>query len=452
MRRRKGHPAAAHLVHAFDSPARVAATGPRTLVRGSGAYVWDSAGRKYLDALSSLWNVSVGHGRREIASAVAAQIRQLAYAPTLLGFSSEPAQQLAARIARWTPRGLDHVLFTSGGSESNESVIRLARLYWKLRGHERKTGFVALSGAYHGSTTGAATLTGLEKFHRHFEPLMPGVERIPRAHCHGCELGLSFPDCQLACADRLEETIEGVGAERIAAFIAEPIQGVGGVIIPPAGYFERIREICDRHRILMVVDEVITGFGRTGKRFGIQHWNAVPDMLVFAKGVSSGYIPLGGVVLGDALYEALVDAGEDFALSHGYTYSGHPVACAAGLATLDILDKEKLIGRAARVGRRMARQLEKLRRHAIVSDVRSIGMMAAIEFSRTEADRAGGQRLPAPASPAERVRDAVLDRGIIIRASGDVVAMCPPLITAEEDIDRMVGAVDQAVGELSDRP
>ncbi len=416
------------------------------MVRGRGAYVWDADGRKYLDALSSLWNVSIGHGRPEVARAVATQIRTLSYAPTLLGFSSQPAQDLAARIARWTPRGLDHILFTSGGSESNESIIRLARLYWKLRGHQRKTRLVALSGAYHGSTTGAATLTGLEKFHRHYGPLMPGVERIARPHCYRCELGLRFPDCRLACADELERTVERVGADRIAALVVEPIQGVGGVIVPPAGYHERLRAICDRHEILMVVDEVITGFGRTGKRFGIDHWKTVPDMLVFAKGVSSGYVPLGGVAMSGAIYSTLVDAGEDFALSHGFTYSGHPVACAAGLAVLDVLEKEKLVQRAAVLGRRMRRGLEKLRRHPIVGDVRSIGLMAAIELVR---DRDTRKPFAASTKIPERVRDAALERGIIIRASGDNVVVCPPLIIREKDLDRMVDTIDEAIASLA---
>ncbi len=446
MRRAKTHAATAHLIHAFDSPARIAADGPRTLVRGRGAYVWDSEGRKYLDGLSSLWNVSVGHGRPEVARAVAAQIRTLSYAPTLLGFSSQPAQDLARRIAGWTPRGLDHILFTSGGSESNESVIRLARLYWKIRGYKRKTRFVALTGAYHGSTTGAATLTGLDKFHRHYGPLMPGVDRIARPHCYRCELGLRFPECRLACADELEKTIAKVGADRIAAVITEPIQGVGGVIVPPPGYHQHIREICDRHDILMVVDEVITGFGRTGKRFGIDHWKTIPDMLVFAKGVSSGYIPLGGVALSKAIYASLVDAGEDFALSHGFTYSGHPVACAAGLATLDILEKEKLVQRAAVLGRRLGRGLEKLRRHSIVGDVRSIGMMAAVELVR---DRESRAPFPPKAKMPERVRDAALDRGIIIRASGDNIVVCPPLIITERDLDRLIDTIDDALEALS---
>ena len=251
---------------------------------GRGIYVWDSEGRRYIDGLSSLWNVAVGHGRGEIARAVAAQIRALEFAPTLLGFSSEPAIRLAARIARMAPKGLRHVMFTSGGSESNESVIRLVRLYWRLRGKPDKIGIVALRNAYHGTSSGAASLTGLAGFHRYYEPQLPEVSRIPRPYCYRCELGKTYPSCQLACADELEALVAREGADRIGAVIAEPVQGVGGVVIPPPGWFERIRAICDRHDLLLVVDEVITGFGRLGKPFGIQCSKVTPDLLVVREG------------------------------------------------------------------------------------------------------------------------------------------------------------------------
>ena len=257
-------------------------------------------------------------------------MRQLEYAPTLLGFSSEPAERLAARIAKMAPKGLTRVVFTSGGSEANETVIRLVRLYWRLRQRPDKIKIVALNRAYHGSSTGAASLTGLPYFHQYYEPLLPGVVRMPRPFCYRCELGLTYPQCALACADELERIIEREGADTIGAFIAEPVQGVGGVVVPPPGYFERIRAICDKHEVLMVADEVITGFGRLGTRFGIERWKVVPDMIAFAKGVTSGYLPLGGVILKESIYQTLLDAGPDFALHHGFTYSGHPTVCAAG--------------------------------------------------------------------------------------------------------------------------
>jgi L-2,4-diaminobutyrate transaminase len=287
-------------------------------------------------------------------------------------------------------------------------------------------------------------LTGLAKFHEHYEPLLPGVLRMARPYCYRCELGLKYPNCALACADELERIIEREGADRIGAFIAEPVQGVGGVVIPPPGYFERIRAICDRHDILFIVDEVITGFGRTGKKFGIERWKAIPDMLGFAKSVTSGYAPLGGVVLQESIYQTFVDAGPDFALHHGFTYSGHPVVCAAGLANLDILEREQLVARSHTMGRYLARKLATLRRHAVVGDIRCVGLMAAVEFVLDQESKEA-----APAEFAARVRSVGLSRGVIVRASGNILALCPPLIIKEKEIDRLVALLDEAIDAVA---
>jgi adenosylmethionine-8-amino-7-oxononanoate aminotransferase len=436
----------AHLIHGFGSPALSERDGALRLVKGRGVYVWDSEGRRYIDAMASLWNVAVGHGRPEIARAAARQIRALEYAPTLLGFSSEPAILLAERLARMAPRGLTRVLFTSGGSEANESVIRLARLYWRLRGRDNKTKIVALKRAYHGSSTGAATLTGLPYFHRYYEPLMPGVERMARPYCYRCELGLTYPACGVACADELERLVEREGAETIGAFIAEPVQGVGGVVEPPPGYFERIRAICDKHEILMVVDEVITGFGRLGTAFGIQRWKAIPDMLVFAKAVTSGYLPLGGVILREEIYRTLVDAGPGFTLHHGFTYSGHPVACAVALANLDILEREKLILGARRKAPYFARRLKALAALPIVGEVRAVGLMAALEIVR---DKQKKEPFPEALRVPARIRAAALERGVIVRASAEMVVVCPPLIVKPAEIDRIAEVLRQSIEEVA---
>jgi adenosylmethionine-8-amino-7-oxononanoate aminotransferase len=435
-----------HLVHGFGSPALAASEGSLRLVRGRGVYVWDGDGRRYLDGLASLWNVAVGHGRSEIARAIATQSRALAFAPTLLGFSSEPAVRLAARLARMAPRGLRHVIFTSGGSDANETVIRLVRLYWRLRRRPDKIRIVALNGGYHGSSTGAASLTGLPAFHHYYEPMMPEVVRMVRPHCYRCELGREYPSCALACADELETLVAREGAERIGAVIAEPVQGVGGVVVPPPGYFERLRAICDRHEILLVVDEVITGFGRLGKAFGILCWNAVPDMLVFAKAVTSGYVPLGGVLIHERVHRALVEAGPEFTLHQGYTYSGHPVACAAALANLDIIEREDLIRRVRRVAPYFKKRLAGLARSSIVGDVRTAGLMGAVELVRDRATRA-------PFPPQERVpwriRQAALRRGVIVRAAGDLVAVAPPLIVTREQIDEIARVLGEAIDEVA---
>ena len=436
----------AHLVHGFGSPALADANGTLRLVRGRGIYVWDAGGRRFIDGLSGLWNVTLGHGRGDIARTLATQARRLAYAPTLLGFSTEPAIRLAARIARLAPPGLRHVVFTSGGSESNETVIRLVRLHARLRGTPDKIGIVALDGAYHGSSTGAASLTGLPAFHHLYEPLMPGVERMARPYCYRCPLGLSYPACGVACADELERVVARVGAARLGAVLVEPVQGVGGVVVPPPGYFERLRAICDRHDLLLVVDEVITGFGRTGKPFGIQHWDAVPDMLVFAKGVTSGYQPLGGVVLHERVYRTLLDAGPDFVLHHGFTYSGHPVACAAALATLDALARDGIVAGVRRLGTHLRRRLAPLASRPLVGDVRAIGLMAAIEVVRDRTTRAP---FPATARVAWRIRDAAFRRGLIVRATADTVVLAPPLIITRPQLDGVVDTLAASIDEVA---
>jgi putrescine aminotransferase len=449
-RSRRGQPAGKpkrqHLVCGFASPASIEQHGTMTIVKGRGAYVWDANGRKYLDGLASLWNVAVGHGRPEIARAAARQMRRLEYAPTLLGFSSEPAQELAARIARMAPKGLTRVVFTSGGSDANETVIRLVRLYWRLRQRPDKIKMVALNRAYHGSSTGAASLTGLPYFHQYYEPLMPGVVRMPRPFCYRCELGLTYPQCGLACADELERIIQREGADTVGAFIAEPVQGVGGVVVPPPGYFERIRAICDKYEVLMVADEVITGFGRLGTRFGIDRWKVVPDMIAFAKSVTSGYLPLGGVVLKETIYQTFVEAGPDFALHHGFTYSGHPVVCAAALANLDVIERGGLIARARKLAPYFARRLGTLAHHRIVGEVRSAGLMAAVELVR---DKTTKEPLPANLGVASRIRSAALTRGVIVRASGDTVVVCPPLIVKPAEIDRLATTLDEAIDAVT---
>jgi adenosylmethionine-8-amino-7-oxononanoate aminotransferase len=436
----------AHLVHGFGSPAVAESDGSLRLVRGDGVYVWDSEGRRYIDGLASLWNVTVGHGREEIARAIGEQARTLAFAPTLLGFSTDPAVRLAARLAAMAPPGLGHVMFTSGGSESNESVIRLVRLVQRLRGHPDKIGIVALRGAYHGSSTGAASLTGLQTFHTHYEPMMPEVVRAPRPYCYRCELRLTHPSCALACADELEQTILRAGVDRVGAVIAEPVQGVGGVVVPPDGWFARLREICDRHELLLVVDEVITGFGRTGTAFGIQHSGVVPDMLSFAKGVTSGYQPLGGIILHDRVWRTLVDAGPDLTLHHGFTYSGHPVACAAALANLDILEREHLIESTREKAPYFRQALDRLASHPMVGEIRSIGLMAAVELVKKRASR---EPYPPTLKVPARVRHACIRRGVIVRAGADLIVLCPPLIVTNDQIDEIVKTLGEALAEVA---
>ncbi|GBD25270.1 putative aminotransferase [bacterium HR30] len=429
-----------HLVCGFVSPYQVMQQGTLRLVKGRGIYVWDQHGRRYIDGLASLWNVAVGHGQPSIARAVARQMNHLAYAPTLLGFSSQPAEELARRIVQLAPRGLTRVLFTSGGSEANESIIRLVRLYWRLKGHPEKFRIVTLNRGYHGSSTGAASLTGLPYFHQYYEPLMEGVLRLPRPHCRRCELQLEHPSCEIACANELEQLIQREGAQTIGAVLIEPVQGVGGVIVPPEGYHQRLREICSRYDILLACDEVITGFGRLGYPFGIQRWRVTPDLISFAKGVTSGYLPLGGVLLSEEIYRTLVQAGPEFSLHHGFTYSGHPAVCAAALANLNLMRRRRLMSRARRLEAYLANLLEPLKRHGVVREIRVIGLMAAVEFESSQVPTASGQW-----PLAVQVRQACLERGLIVRASGDVVAVCPPLVVKTSELKQIVDTIDRAI-------
>ncbi|GIW45304.1 MAG: aspartate aminotransferase family protein [Candidatus Binatia bacterium] len=428
-----------HLVCGFASPYQIMQQGTLRLTKGRGIYVWDQHGRRYIDGLASLWNVAVGHGQPSIPRAVARQMHQIAYAPTLLGFSSHPAEELARRIVKLAPRGLTRVLFTSGGSEANESVIRLVRLYWRLKGHPEKYRIVTLNRGYHGSSTGAASLTGLPYFHQYYEPLLDGVLRLPRPHCGQCDLDLQYPSCQLACAEELEQLIRREGAHTIGAVLVEPVQGVGGVIVPPDGYHQRLREICSRYDILFACDEVITGFGRLGYPFGIQRWRVAPDLISFAKGVTSGYLPLGGVLLREEIYRTLVEAGPDFSLHHGFTYSGHPAVCAAALANLNLMRRRRLMSRARRLESYFARLLDRLRRWDVVKDIRVIGLMAAVECNSASA--AGSGQWPF----AIRLRQACLERGLILRASGDSVVLCPPLVVKASELRQIVELLDQAL-------
>lgn len=433
-----------HLVCGFASPYQLMQHGTLRLVKGRGIYVWDQHGRRYIDGLASLWNVAVGHGQPSIVRAVARQMNHIAYAPTLLGFSSQPAEELARRIVKLAPRGLTRVLFTSGGSEANESIIRLVRLYWRLKGHPEKFRIVTLNRGYHGSSTGAASLTGLPYFHQYYEPLMEGVLRIPRPHCRRCELALEYPSCQIACVDELEQLIEREGAHSIGAVMVEPVQGVGGVIVPPDGYHQRLREICSRHDILLACDEVITGFGRLGYPFGIQRWRVTPDLISFAKGVTSGYLPLGGVLLSEEIYGTLVKAGPEFSLHHGFTYSGHPAVCAAALANLNLMRRRRLMSRARRLETFLANLLQPLRRHKLVRDVRVVGLMAAVEFDNGSLPSTSGQW-----PVAVRVREACLEQGLIVRASGEVVAICPPLVVKTTELRQIVDTIDRAIQSVA---
>jgi putrescine---pyruvate transaminase len=387
---------------------------PVVFARGEGAILWDVDGRRYLDGLSCLWNVNVGHGRRELAEAGADQLATLAFANNYVGFSNEPAIRLAARLADLAPGDLNHVFFTTGGGESNETAFKLARFYWSLRGRPEKIKIISRTAGYHGVGMGVMAAAGLPAYWNHFGPLAPGFCQVPAMS-----------------AEALEAQVLAEGPETVAAFIAEPVQGVAGVCPPPPDYFPRVRAICDRYDILLIADEVITGFGRTGRYWGLDHWDVTPDIISFAKGVTSGYQPLGGIIFRDGIRAVLREhAGERF--MHAYTYSGHPVCCAVGLRNLTIIEQEGLVARAERSGRRLLAALAELRSHPDVVEVRGLGMMAAVEF------RAGSGVAGRAIAEASR-------RGLITRSRQEHLMLAPPLITSDAELDEMTGILRDAV-------
>ncbi len=429
-----------HLLHPNVVLGEFEEQGGTIIVGGDGATVRDIDGREYIDAIGALWLANVGYGRQELAAAAAAQMRQLPFWSLFYGWSNAPAIRLAAELARIAPEGFNHAFLTSGGSESNETSIKFARLHHVRRGHPSKQIVIGLQRAYHGVSYGAMTATGLERVREGYAPLVGAFEHIPGAYCYRCPFGKTYPECQVDCADEVERAIERLGADHVAAFIAEPIQGVGGVITPPPGYYEKVRAICDRHDVLWIADEVICGFGRTGKLFGIENWSVRPDLISCAKGITSGYLPLGATLVSDKVYEALRGDGHQ-TLNHGFTYSGHPVAAAVALENIRILQREGLPARAVAVGESMRAQLLGLN-NPYVGEVRGKGLLIGVELVRDRGTRAA-------ADVAMAVELGCRARGVILRAlGGNIISISPPLVITEAQAARVVVVLDEVVREV----
>jgi len=433
----------AYILHpATDLKAHTEA-GPTILVEGHGIYVQDLHGRQFIDGLAGLWNVHIGHGRTEIGDAVREQIGRLAFAPSFFGFSNLPSIGLAKKLIDMTPPHLTRVFYTSGGSEANESAFKIARYYFKLNGQPERFKIISRHQAYHGVSMGALSATGIQSYRDMASPLVPGFSFIPAPYCYRCELGLSYPACELACAKALEQKLQEEGPDTVAAFIGEPIMGAGGAIVPPPEYWPLIEAICRKYGVLLILDEVITGFGRTGKRFALEHWDLRPDMLSLAKGISSGYVPLGASLITEELYRDLVDkapAGAPF--PHGFTYNGHPVACVAALKNLDIIEQEQLIEQAAEVGAYFQERLRGFLDHPLVGDVRGMGLIAGVELVR---DKASKERFEPIGNAGALVMRRAFERGLICRAILDTIAFAPPLCITKSQVDDVVRIVGEAL-------
>jgi adenosylmethionine-8-amino-7-oxononanoate aminotransferase len=435
----------AHLIHALHNKA--AQQTAHVWIEGRGALIYDHTGREFLDALAGLWNVIVGHGRRELADAAARQMSQLAYATAYTGSTNRPAIQLGQRLAEICYPGVQRFFFTSGGAESNESAFKTARFFWKTQGLTEKTKIISRQWAYHGVTMAAMSATGIASYWPMFEPRVPGFLHIASPYPYrfqpppGTRPDDPRTPGQMA-ADLLEEAILREGADTVAAFIGEPIQGAGGVIVPPDDYWPRIRAICDRHNVLLIADEVITGFGRTGPWFALERWGIEPDIIAFAKGITSGYFPLGGIGVNRRIAEA-IDAGvENQTWMHAFTYSGHPVGCAVALANLNIIEQEGLRERAAELGQRLLRGLKTLEAHPHVGDVRGLGLTAGVELV---ADKATKAEFPPAEKIGARVHAATQERGMFTRLRGDVYLFAPCYATTDAQIDRMVQVLGDSI-------
>jgi len=430
-----------HLIHPLHNPAAHAQG--HVWVKGEGAVLTDADGKEYIDCLAGLWNVVAGHGRRELAETAARQMETLAYCSGYAGSTNQPAIDLAERIAALTYPSINQFFFTSGGGESTDSNVKTARYYWKLKGKPDKTKVISRQWGYHGVTLAAMSATGIESYWPMFEPRVPGFVHIPSPYPYRYDApGDVSPG--IAAADELEQMILREGPGTVAMFLAEPVQGAGGVIVPPDDYFPRIREICDKYEVLLVADEVITGFGRTGKMFGLEHWGIEPDMIQFAKAVTSGYFPLGGIGINDEIAEVL-NSGDEIWM-HAYTYSAHPVGCAVALRNIDIIEQEDFTAQAAEKGARLLERLQSdLSHHPHVGEVRGLGLMAAVEIV---ADKITKDEFPKEDQVGAKVNAATQKRGVFSRLRGDVFCIAPPIVISEVQIDRLVDVLKESIEEV----
>lgn len=422
-----------HYLHPFTDYKSLHAKGARVIVKAEGVYLHDSDGNRILDGMAGLWCVNVGYGRRELAEAAYRQMLELPYYNSFFQTAHPPAIELARQLVELTPPQFNRVFFTGSGSEGNDTVVRLVRRYWDLQGQPDRQVIISRVNAYHGSTMAGASLGGMAFMHEQGGLPIPGIVHIPQPYWYGEGGDLSPQEFGLQAARELEKKIEELGAQRVAAFIGEPIQGAGGVIIPPDSYWPEIQRICDRHGILLVADEVICGFGRTGHWFGSNLYGIRPDLMTLAKGLSSGYLPIGAVMVADRVADVLIDKGGEFA--HGYTYSGHPVACAVASLNLEIIQQENLVGRTRdELGPYLASKWRQLAEHPLVGEARSVGLIGALELSRDKRTRRFFDRR---GEVGTICRDFCFQNGLIMRAVRDTMIISPPLVITRAQVDEL---------------
>jgi putrescine aminotransferase len=437
---------ALHHLHPFTNHKSLRAAGARVIVRGDGPYFWDSEGKRVLDGMSGLWTTSVGYGRKEIAEAAYQQMLELPYYNTFFQTTHPRVVELSAKLAQIAPAGIREVFYGSSGSESNDTAIRLIRYYWNaVKNEPKRRIIISRRYAYHGSTIAATSMGGMSLMHAQMYPLYDGFRHVMEPYWYGnSEEGESPEEFGLRAARAIEDEILAVGPENVAAFAGEPVQGAGGLKIAPLTYWPAVQKIIDKYGILFLADEVITGFGRLGKWFASDYYGIRPDIVTFAKAATSGYIPLSGILVGKRIAGALAAHDDEF--YHGYTYSGHPVACAVGLKNIEIMERERLIDRVADFGApRLAKMLAKFRDHPLVGETRSVGMLGAIELVANKRRR---QRFADPGRVGTMCRNHFAREGYIMRAIGDTMVTAPPFIWTEEHFAEAEGVITKVLDLL----
>jgi putrescine aminotransferase len=435
---------AAHYLHPFTDHRALAAKGSRIITRAEGVYLWDSEGRRILDGMSGLWCVALGYGRRELAEAAYRQMLELPYYNSFFQCANPPAIELAALLAELTPPQFKRAFFTGSGSEANDTLVRMVRRYWELRGEPQRRVIISRWNGYHGSTMAGASLGGMKAMHAQGGLPIADIVHIAQPYWFECGGDLDPHAFGLAAAAELEQKILELGPERVAAFIAEPVQGAGGVIIPPDSYWPEIQRIVDRYGILLASDEVICGFGRTGEWFGCEHYGTRPDFLTLAKAITSGYLPLGALMVSDRVADVLVDSGGEF--FHGYTYSGHPAAAAVALANLRIMRDEQVVERVrGELAPYFAARWRALAEHPLVGEARCLGLLGALELVPAKPLR---RFFPERGTVGTRCRDLSIANGLVMRAVWDTLIVAPPLVISTAEIDELIAKVVQTLDGL----
>ena len=437
-----------HHLHPFTDHKSLHEKRARIISRAEGVYIFDADGNKILDGMSGLWCVNVGYGREELVQAATEQMKELPYYNNFFQCAHPPSIELAAVLQKISPPQFNRVFFAGSGSESNDTIVRMVRTYWDLMGQPERHTIISRENAYHGSTVAAASLGGMKPMHAQSGLPIPGIEHVQQPYWFGSDHSLSPQEFGVAAARAIEDKIKEVGPEKVAAFIGEPVQGAGGVIIPPDSYWPEVQRICDEYGILLISDEVITGMGRLGEWFGADYFGTRPDFMTFAKGVTSGYLPLGGVFVSDRVADVLIEKGGEF--FHGYTYSGHPVACAVAIANIALIQQENLVERIRDdIGPYLQQKWHGLGEHPLVGDTRMVGLMGALELVRNKRPL---ERFEKSEEAGVVFRDLLMQEGVCLRAVGNTIICAPPFVLSHAEADELVDktwlALDRSQQEL----